>query len=86
VNFPQWLEILQKEAQQTSSQYVLIKRRIAWLIGKWHFDDVQDAVVDVRVWEILYVFLTDRSTGSDAVVRYAAVSALYECVEVSLLY
>ncbi|KAG8903449.1 hypothetical protein FRB99_003271 [Tulasnella sp. 403] len=81
INFDEWLNVLENEAQNPSPQYRLMKRRIAWLLGKWHFDDTRSLAVNKKVWEILLAFLTDRSEGSDSVVRLTSVVALYECVE-----
>ncbi|KAF8974448.1 armadillo-type protein [Flammula alnicola] len=69
LQFDRWLErTFSPEAHDANPSYPIIKRRIAWLIGKW-------------MWEILVHLLQDRGSGSDAVVRLTAASALRECVD-----
>jgi hypothetical protein len=60
--------------------YPIIKRRIAWLIGKWVSDEC--AVANSMVWEVLVHLLQDRGPGTDAVVRLTAAVALRECANV----
>ncbi|KAG8972314.1 hypothetical protein FRC05_010156 [Tulasnella sp. 425] len=81
INLDEWLPILEAEARNTNPEYRLLKRRIAWLLGKWHHDDSRPLAVHVKVWEVLLAVLTDRSAGSDSAVRQAAVIALRDCVE-----
>ncbi|KAG8940803.1 hypothetical protein FRC00_012795, partial [Tulasnella sp. 408] len=81
INLDEWLPILESEARNPNSEYRLLKRRIAWLLGKWHHDDSRPLAVHVKVWEVLLAVLTDRSAGSDSAVRLAAVIALRDCVE-----
>lgn len=59
-----------------------MKRRIAWLIGKWIHDMCAPAS-DPVIWEILVHLLQDTSSGSDLVVRLTAANAVRECVDVS---
>ena len=64
--------------------FPIIKRRIAWLLGKWvHTECAQP---NDEVWSILVYLLSDRGPGSDPVVRFTAASALRECVDVRKLY
>ncbi|KAH9482382.1 Importin-11 [Psilocybe cubensis] len=68
------------EVHETDSNYPIIKRRIAWLIGKW----VADSCIspnNPKIWEILVHLLQDRGPGTDAVVRLTAASSLRECVD-----
>lgn len=60
-----------------------MKRRIAWLIGKWHFDEKRDQAMNTRIWDVLLFLLSNRSEASDPAVRLTAVVAITECVDVS---
>jgi hypothetical protein len=62
-------------------RYPIIKRRIAWLIGKWISSQCSTAN-NPAVWEVLVHLLRDRGQGTDAVVRHTAAVALKECVDV----
>jgi hypothetical protein len=64
--------------------YPIIKRRIAWLLGKLVSEQCC-APNNPRVWETLVHLLRDRGSGSDAVVRLTAATALRECVNVCLV-
>ncbi|KAI0693596.1 ARM repeat-containing protein [Cytidiella melzeri] len=67
IPFEQWLETtLLPESRETNSSYPIIKRRIAWLIGKWISSDCASPN-NSKVWEVLAYLLQDRSEGSDAV-------------------
>ncbi len=61
--------------------FPIIKRRIAWLIGKWISSECSTPN-NPRVWEVLVYLLQDRGSGTDAVVRLTAAVALQECVDV----
>jgi len=63
--------------------YPIIKRRIAWLLGKLVSEQCS-APNNPKVWETLVHLLSDRGSGSDAVVRLTAATALRECVNVCL--
>ncbi|KAG6833896.1 hypothetical protein H0H87_007907 [Tephrocybe sp. NHM501043] len=82
IPFNEWLEhTLSIEVQDTSPKYPIIKRRIAWLIGKW----VSDASVlpnNPKLWEVLVHLLKDRGPGTDYVVRLTTVVAIKECLDV----
>lgn len=62
--------------------YPIIKRRIAWVIGKWISDDCSPAT-NPRIWEALVHLLQDRGPGTDTVVRLTAAVSIRECVDVS---
>jgi hypothetical protein len=64
--------------------YPIIKRRIAWLLGKLVSEQCS-APNNPKVWETLVHLLRDRGAGSDAVVRLTAATALRECVNVCLV-
>ncbi|KAG1752648.1 ARM repeat-containing protein [Suillus paluster] len=81
IPFNQWLEHnLLAEAMETNQNYPIIKRRIAWLIGRW-ISDMCTPANDPKVWEILIHLLRDRGPGTDSVVRLTAATALRECVD-----
>ncbi|KAL0949404.1 hypothetical protein HGRIS_009466 [Hohenbuehelia grisea] len=81
IPFDHWLsQTLLPEAQETNANYPIIKRRIAWLIGKW----VSDACTPPNnpdIWKILVHLLQDQGQGTDPVVRLTAAMALGECVD-----
>ncbi|KAG6911227.1 hypothetical protein DXG01_003094 [Tephrocybe rancida] len=62
------------------SRYPLIKRRIAWLIGKW-ISDTSASPNNPKLWEVLVHLLKDRGPGTDYVVRLTAVVAIKECID-----
>lgn len=81
IPFSQWLQHnLLAEARETNQYYPIIKRRIAWLIGKW-ISDMCSPANDPNVWDILIHLLQDRGPGTDSVVRLTAATALRECVD-----
>lgn len=83
IPFDAWLaSTLVPEAREANPQYPLIKRRIAWLVGKWMASDCASPN-DPKVWELLVWLLKDRGPGTDAVVRLTAAVALKECLDVS---
>ncbi|KAG8989981.1 hypothetical protein FRB94_013831 [Tulasnella sp. JGI-2019a] len=65
VNFEIWLPVLAKEARDSNPAYRLMIRRIAWLLGKRHFDCMREVGVSRQIWEILLFILFDRSEASD---------------------
>ncbi|KAG9040256.1 hypothetical protein FRB95_000185 [Tulasnella sp. JGI-2019a] len=81
INFEIWLPVLAKEARESNPLYRLMKRRIAWLLGKWHFDTKREVGVSRQIWEILLFLLSDRSEASDPAVRLTAVVSVSECVD-----
>ena len=64
--------------------YLIVKRRIAWLIGKWVGDKCASPN-DVRIWQILVHLLQDKGTGTE-VVRLTAAAAVRDCVDVGCVY
>jgi hypothetical protein len=64
------------------TSYPIIKRRIAWLIGKWVSEDCASPN-DPNIWEVLVHLLKDRGPGTDSVVRLTAAMAIRECLDVS---
>lgn len=78
--FNKWLEhTLTSEARETNPSYPIIKRRIAWVIGKWVADRCTSPN-NPKIWDILLHLLKDRGVGTDAVVRLTAAIAVGECV------
>ena len=65
-------------------RYSIIKRRVAWLIGKWVRDDCVPAN-NGRIWEILVHLLRDQRSSTETAVRLTAASALRMCIEVRIL-
>ncbi|KDQ29318.1 hypothetical protein PLEOSDRAFT_1038626 [Pleurotus ostreatus PC15] len=81
IPFDDWLQnTLLAEASETNPIYPIIKRRIAWLIGKWVHDSCTSPNNPI-IWRILIHLLQDRGPGTDAVVRLTAAIALGECVD-----
>ncbi|KAG8934669.1 hypothetical protein FRC02_009496 [Tulasnella sp. 418] len=80
VSYEQWLPILDSESQEINPQYRIVKRRIAWLIGRWHYEKPGPAATS-KIWEILRRLLTDPSAGTDSVVRFTAAAAVKDCVD-----
>ncbi|KIY74164.1 ARM repeat-containing protein [Cylindrobasidium torrendii FP15055 ss-10] len=80
IPFEQWTsQTLVAEAQSTNADYPIIKRRIAWLIGKWT-QVAKNPNVPV-CWQTLVHLLSNRGPGTDTVVRLTAGMALRECVD-----
>ncbi|KAI0638247.1 ARM repeat-containing protein [Trametes polyzona] len=81
IPFEQWLDTaLVAEAQVTNHDYAIVKRRIAWLLGKLVSDECLSAN-NPKLWQVLVHLLQDRGPGSDAVVRLTAAIAIRECVD-----
>ncbi|KAJ7638980.1 armadillo-type protein [Roridomyces roridus] len=77
IPFDQWLQMsLYQEVHNTGEMYPIIKRRIAWLIGKWVSDECTSPT-NPLIWEILIRLLCD----ADTVVRLTAAIALRECID-----
>ncbi|TFY83956.1 hypothetical protein EWM64_g62 [Hericium alpestre] len=57
----------------------VLKRRVAWLIGKW-VGDMCSNPNDTRIWQILLRLLSEKETGAE-VVRLTAATAIRECVD-----
>ncbi|KAJ7068412.1 armadillo-type protein [Mycena amicta] len=80
--FEQWMQItLAAETQSIDPVYPIIKRRIAWLLGKLVAADSCVSVANPLLWKIILHLLRDRGPGSDAVVRLTAALALRECLD-----
>ena len=77
------LELL--HLSQNERSYPIIKRRIAWLIGKWVSESCISAN-NPEIWKILVHLLQDKGPGTDAVVRLTAAAAFRECVDVCIRF
>ncbi|KAJ7368449.1 armadillo-type protein [Mycena albidolilacea] len=81
IPFEEWLATtLVAEAKSDLPIYPIIKRRIAWLLGKW----ASEACISPSnnlLWEILIHLLKDRTPGTDEVVRLTAAISLRECID-----
>lgn len=81
IPFSDWLEhTLASEARNPNPTYPIIKRRIAWLIGKWVADSCTSPN-NPRIWDVLVHLLKDRGPGTDYVVRLTAAVALKDCLD-----
>ncbi|KAG6854858.1 hypothetical protein C0991_012048 [Blastosporella zonata] len=81
IPFNEWLEhTLSIEVQNPNPKFPIIKRRIAWLIGKW-VSDASATPNNPKLWEILVHLLKDRGPGTDYVVRLTTVVAIKECLD-----
>nr|GAT59975.1 predicted protein [Mycena chlorophos] len=80
--FEEWLQnTLAAEARSQDPTYPIIKRRIAWLLGKLISADSCVSVNNPLLWQIFVHLLRDTGPGSDVVVRLTAALALRECVD-----
>ncbi|EIN10324.1 ARM repeat-containing protein [Punctularia strigosozonata HHB-11173 SS5] len=81
IPFGQWLEqSLLPDSRDTNPNYPIIKRRIAWVIGKFVADQCVPAK-DPKIWDVLVHLLEDRQAGTDSVVRLTAAIAIQEAVD-----
>jgi hypothetical protein len=64
------------------NRYLIVQRRIVWLIGRWVSQDCYPPT-DPRIWQILLHLLTAKGAGTE-VVRLTSATALQQCVDVSL--
>ncbi|KAJ7684034.1 ARM repeat-containing protein [Mycena rosella] len=81
IPFDEWLQTtLSAEALSLEPNYPIIKRRIAWLLGKLASDSCISPANDI-MWRVLIHLLRDRRSGTDAVVRLTAAIALRECID-----
>lgn len=64
------------------NRYLIIQRRIVWLIGRWVSQDCYPPT-DPRIWQILLHLLTAKGAGTE-VVRLTTATALQQCVDATL--
>ncbi|KAI9512244.1 ARM repeat-containing protein [Russula earlei] len=82
IDLSSWIEIAKAEAMNPSADYLIIQRRIVWLIGRWVSQDCYPPT-DPRIWQILLHLLTTKGTGTE-VVRLTTATALQQCVDANL--
>ncbi|KAJ7094628.1 armadillo-type protein [Mycena belliarum] len=81
IPFDLWLQTtLATEAMSQDAAYPIIKRRIAWLLGKLTSDSCISSTNDL-LWQVLLHLLRNREAGTDSVVRLTAAIALRECID-----
>jgi hypothetical protein len=69
----------------TEIRYRILKRRIAWLIGRWvHASD--DMKPSQLVWQILTGLLSGQAGNTDTVVQLSVIVALKQCVDVGAVF
>jgi hypothetical protein len=65
-------------------RYSIIKRRVAWFIGKWISGECSPAN-NPRIWEIFVHLLQDQKSSTEMAVRLTAASALRVCIDVRIV-
>ncbi|KAG7096795.1 hypothetical protein E1B28_004204 [Marasmius oreades] len=81
IDLPPWIErVLHVEVRDTRASSPILKRRIAWLLGKLMYDSCVDPN-NPKIWEILVYLLGNRGEGTDTVVRLTAAVAIREGVD-----
>ncbi|PVG00491.1 ARM repeat-containing protein [Serendipita vermifera] len=81
IPFDEWIATrLSVEVMNPSPVYRIIKRRIAWLFGKW-LTESSVITSKAKIYELLVYLTFPQSEGSDPVVRLTAATALKDCVE-----
>ena len=65
-------------------RYSIIKRRVAWFVGKWTTEE-SAPVNNGRIWEILAHLLQDQRSSTEMAVRLTAASALRMCINVRIV-
>jgi hypothetical protein len=64
-----------------TGSYLIIKRRIAWLLGRWMMEGTM-APQETLVWDILIYLLSDSNVQGSEVVRLTASTAIQQSVDV----
>ncbi|GAA5889895.1 hypothetical protein JCM5296_003642 [Sporobolomyces johnsonii] len=78
INFQGWLEgTLVAECYGTDSNYRIIRRRIAWLLGNWVGEDLAESS-RTRIYTLL-VHLLGRNASTDPAIRLTAARSLAKC-------
>ncbi|ORY75687.1 armadillo-type protein [Leucosporidium creatinivorum] len=78
INFDNWLDnTLIPEAAGTDSNYRIIRRRIAWLVGNWVGEDLQETT-RTKIYSLL-VHLLGRNPSTDTAIRLTAARSLAKC-------
>ncbi|KAF9653383.1 ARM repeat-containing protein [Thelephora ganbajun] len=68
------------DVQNPDPKHSIIKRRVAWFIGKWIHEEGAPAN-NGRIWEILVHLLQDQRSNTEMAVRLTAASALRMCID-----
>ncbi|KAI5481425.1 hypothetical protein MNV49_004181 [Pseudohyphozyma bogoriensis] len=78
IDFDKWLETdLVPEAAGTDSNYRIIRRRVAWLVGNWVGEDISPET-RLKIYQLL-VHLLGRNPSTDTAIRLTAASSLAKC-------
>ncbi|KZW04127.1 ARM repeat-containing protein [Exidia glandulosa HHB12029] len=81
VDFESWIRsTVVPQVQSPNPDHRVLKRRIAWLIGRW-MSQCTPRITSPHVWQVLAHLLSDRGESSDLAVRLMAATALQECVD-----
>lgn len=81
----EWVRKSERVLKLTNTfRFPIIKRRIAWLLGRWVHDHATSPS-NPQLWDILVYLLKDRGPGTDAVVRLTTATALKDCFDVNSL-
>ncbi|CAG8765903.1 11961_t:CDS:2, partial [Acaulospora colombiana] len=81
IPFDEWIATrLSVEVMNPNPVYRIIKRRIAWLFGKW-LTESSVITSKAKIYELLVYLTFPQSEGSDPVVRLTAATALKDCIE-----
>ncbi|KAK4702500.1 importin-11, partial [Phenoliferia sp. Uapishka_3] len=77
-DFDSWLDqALAPEALGVDSNYRIIRRRIAWLVGKWVEEDLKPATFH-KIYTLL-VHLLGKNPSTDMAIRLTAARSLAKC-------
>ncbi|EJD53690.1 ran binding protein 11 [Auricularia subglabra TFB-10046 SS5] len=81
VDFDSWTRTtVIQQVRSTNPDHRILKRRVAWLIGKW-VSQCQPRITTSHVWQVLSHLLSDKGESSDIAVRLTASSALRDSVD-----
>ncbi|KAJ3573347.1 hypothetical protein NP233_g2485 [Leucocoprinus birnbaumii] len=82
IPFDQWLQhtLVVESKEPANPSYPILKRRIAWLIGKWVSEGCAPPN-NPLIWDVLAHLLQDRGPSTDTVVRLTAATALKDCLD-----
>ncbi|CAG7848308.1 SubName: Full=Uncharacterized protein {ECO:0000313/EMBL:CCA73991.1} [Serendipita indica DSM 11827] len=80
IDFDSWIsQSLAQEALDPNPIYRIIKRRIAWLFGRWYAERSLSQSRE-KVYEILVHLISAQGEGSDLAIRLTAATALENCI------
>ncbi|KAF8308814.1 ARM repeat-containing protein [Clavulina sp. PMI_390] len=80
IDLNQLISVFAQEVQNPSPTYRILKRRIAWVIGKSAPEEELAPGVEpsAKIWELLAYLVNDQSESSDLAVRLTAALAIRE--------